>query len=111
MLKTQPDLAQPSVYHYERQSRQKPDIMQKITEDSIGVNDAATLYQTSSEKRQKHAQALAEAENTVVQLLDQTLDAVNSLARMRQRCKLSNTRVTGIYRELKELSKVMAACK
>ena len=52
--------------------------------------------------------ALKEAESEVVELLSQSYEALKKLAEMRLDCKLSNTRVTGVAREVKQLIKVMS---
>ena len=54
---------------------------------------------------------LLQSEETVFNLLDQTAKAVYNLAEIRLKCKLSNTKVSNVYKELNELIKVMAVYK
>lgn len=60
------------------------------------------------ENKQNEVQELKRAEEKAIELLEQTLEAINELAQVRLKCKLSNSRVAGVYRELKELLKVMS---
>ncbi len=54
---------------------------------------------------------LVENEQTAIELLSKTHDAMTRLAELRAQCKLSNSRVSGVARELNELMKVMAIYK
>lgn len=55
------------------------------------------------------AGALKNAEHEAIITLENALDKLNALSKLRTDCKMSNSRVTGVAKELKELIKVMSA--
>ena len=76
-----------------------------------GITCAETQKKVASKRQKNLLIELEQAEAHVSNLFQQTLDAVDNLARIRLKCKLSNSRVVGVYRELKELGKVMSLYK
>ena len=82
----------------------------KSTNDTWIIS-AETQEKTISKKQKNLLSDLKQAEDNVANLFKQTLNAVDNLAKIRSKCKLSNSRVVGIYRELKELEKVMSLYK
>ncbi len=78
-----------------------------------GENQACTetANEAVSKKQQDMLMSLRQAEAKMTCLFEETLDAIDNLAQIRLKCKLSNSRVAGVYRELKELSKVMSVYK
>lgn len=85
--------------------------MKNKSATGTGTTCAETQREAFSKKQQNLLVELKRAEANVISLFGQTLDAVDNLARIRLKCKLSNSRVAGVYRELKELEKVMSVCK
>lgn len=51
---------------------------------------------------------LNSAEENTLKMLNETLEQLHALAAMRSMCKMSNSRVTGVAKELRELIKVMS---
>lgn len=74
------------------------DISSRIETNGENDNDLA----------ESRFETLKQAEDLVFRLLEETAQAVSALASLRQKSKLSNWRVQGVYRELCELIKVMS---
>lgn len=70
-------------------------------EQAGGVNDSASL---SSDAYLK----LYQTQGMAIDLLLKSYNAMIELAAIRLECKLSNTRVSGVAKELRELIKVMS---
>ena len=75
---------------------------------AAGWSDMAKTDTVEPDMARPGDAALKEAEAEVVELLTQSYEALKKLAEIRLDCKLSNTRVTGVAREIKQLIKVMS---
>lgn len=74
------------------------------TQSAAQANDINPMVDLSSDAQLK----LYRVQGTAIDLLLKSYNAMIELAAVRLECKLSNTRVSGVAKELRELIKVMS---